>query len=56
MSWESHQGSSTSLTPFLSFGSGALEQGSGRSIEIGFASKVRFGSAVDLISSISVGE
>ena len=56
MSWESHQGSSTSLTPFLSFGSGALEQGSDRSIEIGFASKVRFGSAVDLISSISVGE
>jgi hypothetical protein len=56
MSWESHPGSSASLTPFLSFGSGALEQGSDRSIEIGFASKVRFGSAVDLISSISVGE
>ena len=56
MSWESHSGSSASLTPFLLFGSGALEQGSDRSIEIGFASKVRFGSAVDLISSISVGE
>ena len=39
MSWESHQGSSASLTPFLSFGSGALEQGSDRSIEIGLAAR-----------------
>ena len=42
--------------PFLSFGSGALGQGSDRSLEIGLASKVRLGGAIDLISSISVGE
>ena len=56
MSWESRQGSMSSLMPFLSFGSGALGQGSDRSLEIGLASKVRLGGAVDLISSISVGE
>ena len=56
MSWESRQGSISSLMPFLSFGSGALGQGSGRSLEIGLASKVRLGGAIDLISSISVGE
>ena len=56
MSWESRQGSMSSLMPFLSFGSGALGQGSDRSLEIGLASKVRLGEAVDLISSISVGE
>ncbi|MDB2398946.1 hypothetical protein N9W18_03335 [Planktomarina sp.] len=46
----------SSLMPFLSFGSGALGQGSDRSLEIGLASKVRLGGAIDLISSISVGE
>ena len=56
MSWESRQGSMSSLMPFLSFGSGALGQGSDRSLEIGLASKVRLGGAIDLISSISVGE
>ncbi|MDB0019528.1 S8 family serine peptidase [Planktomarina temperata] len=56
MSWESRQGSISSLMPFLSFGSGALGQGSDRSLEIGLASKVRLGGAIDLISSISVGE
>ncbi|MDB4236038.1 S8 family serine peptidase [Planktomarina temperata] len=56
MSWESRQGSILSLMPFLSFGSGALGQGSDRSLEIGLASKVRLGGAIDLISSISVGE
>ena len=56
MSLESRQGSISSLMPFLSFGSGALGQGSDRSLEIGLASKVRLGGAIDLISSISVGE
>ena len=56
MSWESRQGSISSLMPFLSFGSGSLGQGSDRSLEIGLASKVRLGGAIDLISSISVGE
>ena len=56
MSWESRQGSMSSLMLFLSFGSSALGQGSDRSLEIGLASKVRLGEAVDLISSISVGE
>ena len=56
MSWESRQGSMSSLMLFLSIGSSALGQGSDRSLEIGLASKVRLGEAVDLISSISVGE
>ena len=56
MSWESGQGPMASLMPFLSFGGGALDRGSDRSVEIGLASKLRLDGAMDLISSISVGE
>ena len=56
MSWESGQGPMASLMPFLSFVGGALDRGSDRSIEIGLASKLRLDGAMDLISSISVGE
>ena len=56
MSWESGQGPMASLMPFLSFVGGALDRGSDRSVEIGLASKLRLDGAMDLISSISVGE
>ena len=56
MSWESGQGPMASLMPFLSFGGGVLDQDSDRSVEIGLASKLRVDGAMELISSISVGE
>ena len=56
MSWESRPSPIASLTPFFSFGSGAFKQGSDRSVEIGLASKLQLGGALDLISSFSIGE
>jgi hypothetical protein len=56
MSWESGQGPMVSLMPFLSLGSCVLDRGSDRSVEIGLASKLRIDGAMEMISSISVGE
>ena len=56
MSWEGGQGAIASLMPFLSFGGGVLDRGADRSVEIGLASKLRLDGALDLISSISVGD
>jgi len=56
MSWASGQGPMASLMPFLSFGRGVLDGGSDRSVEIGLANKLGIDAAMDMISSISVGE
>jgi hypothetical protein len=56
MSWESGQGTYGILDAVFIFGGGVLDQDSDRSVEIGLASKLRVDGAMELISSISVGE